>query len=108
MSERLSLTPAEARDHLRHDEVEMWDALMSPDANFVRAEYTISVRSDRELRKTVNKDELSETRARAGDLIMPLAQATNHQTMRVMLYRLACARAGIDLWAGEVLEGGTA
>ena len=98
----MSLTNDEARAYLRPDEVVMWDALASPDARFVRAEYTIGVLPDRELRKLVGKDGMSAATDRASLLIGPLAQAARVSTARIMLYRLACARAGVNLWPDEV------
>jgi hypothetical protein len=98
----VSLTSAEARTHLRADEVELWDAIMSPDTRFIRAECSIGVVSDRDLRRVTGKDGMNDARRRASLLIGPLARATSTDCTRAFLYRLACARAGVNLWPDEV------
>lgn len=98
----MSLTNDQARTYLRPDEVPMWDALTSPDAVLVSMYFTVSVRPDRELRKMVGKDGARDAGDRAGLLIRPLSQSVMLDTARTTLYRLACARAGVNLWPDEV------
>lgn len=98
----MSLTNDQARAHLRPDEIPIWDALTSTDTRFVRAEYSIGVVSDRDLRKMAGKDGMDDARRRASALINPIARAASTDVVRAFLYRLACARAGVNLWPDEV------